>query len=121
MEKQNANSRQLDFIVRRDRHLTEAMGECWHESNGRLNCKKCESFLYAKSPNHISYNNEFSTWEGFGKLWRWGQQQEWWEEFVGCLLEPVIDKGTLTHYRKFDLDFIDPDKFADALYEFVDA
>lgn len=53
--------------IERDKFLTEAMGECWHDkaiTNGILSeCSKCKvlhSYLYT--------NADFSTWKGFGKL-----------------------------------------------------
>ena len=37
-----------------------------------------------------------------------------------CLLwEPVFYNGVATHYRKFDIYFIDPERFANALYEYL--
>lgn len=63
--------------IERDKFLTEAMGECWHDSFTRheetfdnryvsYTCDKCgiES-SYAPSFPHI----EFNEWWGFGKLW----------------------------------------------------
>lgn len=52
-------------------------------------------------------NIDFSTWEGFGKLWEWAKKQEWWhKEFL---------------YKQYmgDLKLIHPDRFADAVYTFL--
>ena len=50
----------------------------------------------------------FSTWQGFGQAWEWAQKQGWWEDFW---IYSNDDNGII--------DFIHPDRFADALYEFL--
>lgn len=110
----------------RDKFLTEAIGECWHEINGTVNnvgvCEKCgekvpycsnvESY-YRYSPQKVKdmysrFNNDFSTWGGFGNL--------------------------LTNHSKLNLTTIDmseliircspyedtfPDRFATQVYKFL--
>lgn len=106
--------------MKRDRFLTEAMGECWHEmevtGKVRLNgfqverCKHCgkkDDFLGDYTPN------DFSTWEGFGKLWEWTQKQEWW--IVFCQFESNLSIDTSCIIKRL----IHPDRFADAVYEFL--
>lgn len=90
----------------RDKFLTELIGECWH--NVRYDppnwwCDKCKNNLLA------GRNNDFSTWEGFGKLFEWGQKQEWYED--------------LTYRRSGFIGlisaYITPDEFANMVYEFT--
>ena len=60
----------------RDKFLTECMGECWHMYNSRkglVNCIHCQK--------EMPLNNDFSTWDGFGKLWEWTRKQEWFSTF----------------------------------------
>jgi hypothetical protein len=62
----------------RDRVLTEAMGECWHDydlgqpvftcKGGGFVCRECGDFLIS--------NNCFVTDEDFRKLWTWAGRQE---------------------------------------------
>lgn len=61
----------------RDRVLTEAMGECWHDydleqpvftcKGGGFVCRKCKDLLVS--------NNCFTTDEDFRKLWTWAGRQ----------------------------------------------
>ena len=46
---------------------------------------------------------DFSTWEGFGKLWEWAIEQEWWYEFW---IEQEWSKPNLKN-------------FANAIYKFL--
>lgn len=50
-----------------NKFLTEKMGECWHEWE-------------PKRDNVRNY--DFFTWEGFGKLWEWAGEQEWFPYFI---------------------------------------
>ena len=75
----------------RDKFLTESMGECWHE-----------------------FSNNFSTWEGFGKLWEWAVKQEWFSDFLKHAEK--IMKMPITGWIEY---FVQPDRFADALYKFL--
>lgn len=80
----------------RDQFLFEKMGERWS--------------------NHYpekTYNPNFSTWEGFGKLWEWAKEQEWWEkEFVS----PMKD---LPEAYNIYTGLIQPDRFSDAIAKFL--
>ena len=111
--------------MERDKFLTEAMGECWHEpklANALQSvCKHCKQMRY-RSTKHINENlapewaqkYDFSTWQGFGKLWEWAEDQKWWDEFV--------DKDLVSRGHKpwlFPLGWIKPNNFANALYEFL--
>lgn len=101
--------------IKRDKFLTEAMGECWHEAKCSYNdgwsidyeCRCGLRWPEEDSPP----NTDFSTWEGFGKLWEWSQQQKWWAGFLNsdeCGNDYVIN----TFY-------INPDKFANVVYEYL--
>ena len=88
----------------RDKFLTEAIGECWHSDDPDMHtfttrCRIC---------GEAGETTNFSTWQGFGKLWEWAQNQGWWEDFW---IYSNDDNGII--------DFIHPDRFADALYEFL--
>jgi hypothetical protein len=100
----------------RDKFLTEAMGECWHEhlvKTGTFStlCNKCLA--------HVT-NNDFSTWPGFGKLWEWAQKQEWFNIFMlgkGWLIWPETQSPFMVQQSYFNL--IHPDRFADVLFAFL--
>lgn len=93
----------------RDKFLTEAMGECWHdmiynELGDRYSklymCMKC-----THQDNSITLDNDFSTWEGFGLLWEWSQKQEW--------------KANFSYRVGFREYLVNPDRFADAMYAYL--
>lgn len=90
----------------RDKFLTEAMGEAWwsHEvTYGRQGDK----WLYkTQTPNN------FATWQDFGKLWEWSQQQHWWTTLVAYTL---IANSASEMY----MTYINPDRFADAVYKYL--
>lgn len=110
----------------RDKFLTEAMGECWHKShstipyhdNTIIHVCKCgeRGSLYdlfsSNEANYFHQDNNFSTWEGFGKLWNWSQKQPWWG--VGLMGMDMYD-GCI----KIPLYIFNPDRFADAVYEYL--
>lgn len=93
----------------RDKFLTEAMSEYKHEWDKdyylawRLVCD-----MYCIP---ISYN--FSTWEGFGKLWEWAQKQEWWSGF-GYVYGQAGVSGNILNEQ-----WISPNRFADAVYKYL--
>jgi hypothetical protein len=80
----------------RDKDLTIAMGETWNV---------WDSFESECKP--YSANN-FSTPDGFFKLWNWAKEQEWFWEGVFHRLD----------YQVPEL-FINPDRFADAVYAYL--
>lgn len=100
----------------RDKFLTEATGGCWHQWNQSpthsldVICIKCGHRRYYKQQNDDKYN--FSTWEDFGKLWEWVRRQKWlWDS-------PFYD-ATEYGIHTIKAEFINPDRFADAVYEFL--
>lgn len=100
----------------RDKFLTEAMGECWHEGwqpdeDATLYyCSNCSTYYSQQAIDE--QRSLFSTWAGFGRLWTFAHQQEWWADFVNRLIDKELTKA-------FPACFIHPDRFADAVYEFL--
>ena len=109
------------MTTERDKFLTEAMGECWHEkvhgNTGPLIWSKCSC-----GANLVcrDCNPNFSTWTSFGKLWEWAIDQEWWNKFefseyaghnrndeFGATLKDILQ------------GLINPDRFATAVCEFL--
>jgi hypothetical protein len=88
----------------RNKYITEAMGECWHT---RLDDRGL--YAFACCADYDKPNTNFSTWEGFGKLWEWSQKQEWIGSFCSVY---KLDRG---HLGVFEI----PDCFADAVYEYL--
>lgn len=84
--------------IERDKFLCEQMG--WTE------CQGCQG----KEPDYGWRDIEnFSTWEGFGRLFEFCQKQEWKKEFFERL-----------DYWHDDLnDIINPNRFADAVYAYL--
>ena len=65
----------------------------------------------------FALNPDFSTWQDFGQLWEWAIKQEWWFQFK-ISLKYIPEKHEL--YGVVDVEkYISPDKFADALYEYL--
>lgn len=106
----------------RDKFLTEQLGECWHEAGHRRRIsnnmvqRDCAcgvssmwEIISVEPAKYRFLRRDFSTWENFGKLWEWSQQQEWWREFsFDVLRAPYIF-----------LELINPDNFANAVCEFL--
>jgi len=107
----------------RDKFLTEAMGECWHNEYrqiGQTFEDRYETFVCLSCNKASAYSpslprNNFSTWEGFGKLWEWAVKQEWWHNFQLHYLKGTFGVSP-DFFRK---RLINPDKLANAIYEFI--
>jgi hypothetical protein len=114
----------------REQYLTEAMGECWHdlvfqdtkETGFRGDyhiCKYCGKELYY-DPGHPDFSTwqgfgtDFSTWQGFGKLWEWAIKQKW---MIPFLMNRWGFRNPWQIYINTNL--VNPNNFADALYEFL--
>jgi hypothetical protein len=97
--------------IYRDKFLTIQLGECWHEFGFQICpiCKICKG-------THINltkpFYNNFSTPDGFFKLWNWSQEQEWW----GALKWRMSDIDAQHHIAE---RYIHPDRFADAVYNYL--
>lgn len=105
----------------RDKFLTEAMGECWHEwengydpqstafSQRAYRCAKCKR--RGNGHVHLDYlHDDFSTWEGKGKLWNWATQREWWLDFLWTV-------GA--SFATIPLRCVPPDGFANELHAYL--
>jgi len=92
----------------RDKFLTLAIGECWHSLNEYARCSGCgRQFTIVRRGHHV--NNNFSTPDGFFKLWDWAKKQEWWSVF----------EGRVTVFFGGMAAVISQDRFASAVYEFL--
>lgn len=137
----------------RDKFLTEAMGIklssnnyrveiTWPFPNGSIafrgSKEKCHEYadrhkekgyagdILAIVPVNQRKAIDFSTWEGFGKLWEWTQEQDWFDLFQ-C--EIYYHDYRKHNYHKGDekLDndevlrnvLVNPTNFANAVYEFL--
>lgn len=109
----------------RDQYITEKiLGECWHEQS-RINaiphCPLCGAD-WIQLQQDYSFN--FSSAEGFLKLWNFCRKQEWFEKYTpygvllkDCLLYHIAhqhhcDCGSAI---ELDFDYINPDRFADVV------
>ena len=98
-----------------NKYLTEAMGLCWHRlfpSAGKTVSCPCDN--NRKSMARIVFytdhkNNDFSTWEGFGKLFEWAKEQRWWIDFI------LQQNPGVTNF----CELLTPEKFATKLYNFL--
>jgi hypothetical protein len=92
------------------------MGECWHDIY--VHCSQCEPYCRKCKQEYVEQNN-FSTWEGFGRLWEWSQRQRWWRAFRRKATVRVGDNGCDTYeYQEWE-HLINPDRFADAVYAYL--
>lgn len=109
----------------RDKFLTEAMGECWHEPYPETGytCKKCDESGYLNRLHCEELRLDLSTWQGFGKLWEWAQQQEWWDKFLfeqeSSYLSDSLGYPETYAMRWMGENLVNPDRFADAVYEYL--
>lgn len=98
--------------IERDKVLTEMIGECYHEFHNDRAFRICD---YCNK----GYNqtNDFDSWDGLGKLATYCKKQKWWYKFI----EYNTYTYTITEFceRTNESIFLDPNKFADAIYEFL--
>ncbi|MCK5608458.1 hypothetical protein KAR91_41640 [Candidatus Pacearchaeota archaeon] len=102
-----------------NKYLTEAMGECWHEPlpdmstwSSREHCKKCNKIVAVKFNSRSFVTNNFFTWEGFGKLWGWAIEQEWWNMFIYQWTDDYVG-------FEIPCSLINPARFAKAIHEYL--
>ena len=111
----------------RDKYLSEAMGECWHEFtlddphlkpvDGSYGICKCGYRInYLHFHKHLKYNPNFSTWDRFGKLWEWANRQKWWKMFLCFGVYGDYMNGV---QNLIETENINPDIFADAIYNYL--
>jgi len=102
------------MYTERNKVLAEAMGECWHSFEGSITgreCIKCGAEFWANEIETANKKHNFSTPDGFFKLWEWSQKQEWWVHWGtknGDYGIPLIQEL-----------FINPDRFANAVYVYL--
>ena len=96
--------------IERDKFLTEAIGECCHEYPYGEHCAKCGKLSWD------GYDNDFSTPEGFFKLWNWTVKQSWWEKFGDCYYVTPGDGGVTAIQLEY---IIHPDRFANVVYQYL--
>jgi hypothetical protein len=95
----------------RDKLIVEYFGECWHELEN-FRCNKCNAKVYQLNEGH----RDLSTWEGFGWLWgKMRKDEKLWERFLLWL----IKDDRLCTYIALCVLIDDPDRLADAVYEFL--
>ena len=103
----------------KDQFIFEALkedGDCWHiwkYINGFRKCTKCRWMPEAKQDkyNFGEHNPDFTTWEGFGKLW----------EAIGGIRGHFLFGGRPKggDYYQQILDLIHPTRFRDAIADFL--
>ena len=106
--------------LERDKFLTDQMGECYHSWKdfgdwSECTICHCKSQFFVRSLQENLYN--FSTWEGFGKLWEWSRKQEWWLTFT-----MRVNHDYLGHQvgEAIAWDIVDPNNFAAEVADFLD-
>ena len=93
--------------IERDKFLTEAMGEKWWSQWEQTGDSEGCGYWVSK--------NDFSTPDGFFKLWKFCESNNWW---VTVDHSDSI-KGLRYSYGEIDLNLINPDRFADAVYTYL--
>jgi hypothetical protein len=76
-----------------------------------------EQFLCDKMGYEVPYSFPpfFSTWEGFGDLFTWAKEQEWWKHFADVTWKS--NDGMIIGDLLYNL--IDPDRFADTVSKYL--
>ncbi|RLB94674.1 MAG: hypothetical protein DRH26_00535 [Deltaproteobacteria bacterium] len=99
----------------RDKFLTEeVLDECWHEFSypDWCVCIKCKAHYNPEEAKKYEHNN-FSTGDGFIKLWSTAMEKDWWSNF--CRIYGTDGCNCWLS----EIEIIYQDRFADALYEFL--
>ena len=98
-----------------------------NEKEEKIN-KYLTEALTGRSFNEYPAFINFHTWGGFGKLWEWGIEQDWWkkqqfhEYYSGCtLIDVSYDCSGQMEIKNFHLNeyLINPKRFAYAIYNFI--
>jgi len=84
--------------------LSKAMGLEFNENTGKFWCYDEHALpLYLKP----------DTWQFFGLVWDWSQDQEWWKSFL-------YQNGTVLSWQtQIETDFIHPTRFPEKVEEFL--
>ena len=100
-----------------DKFLTEIMGERWFEH------KSIYGIEHSASGDKFMYQtvtpNDFSTWDGFGKLFEWAIKQSWWKDFEYDYSQTFYVINSCVEHRKFSLSLINPNNFSNSIYEYL--
>ena len=83
-----------------------------------INKEERDEFL-AKLLDEKLYVPDFSMWEGFGKLFNFIRNQSWIYKFCAKINCFSLDEDDDLIDSCLPLDMIDPDTFADRVYEFL--
>ena len=99
--------------------ITEAMGLCWHEWDGRRKVNGYSEHFCSKCDQPWDWNCEighldFSTWQDWGRALEWAQGEEWWERFISI----EWDKGLMPD-GDFLSTLLSPVRGSLALAEFI--
>jgi len=113
----------------RDKFLTEVMGGCWHKfelvpKNFDDGLRESDECCLCGEEKPVGKPLDFSKWTGFGKLWEWATRQDWWRDFCYKLWDDRVAYGVTNSCRlicknSVHNDIINPERFADAIYEFL--
>lgn len=104
-----------------NKYLAEAMGYT------DINIGSMDGVIYARADGEetrrsVVGRNGFYSWDGFGKLWEWSQQQDWFIDFVlshgdGCWEGDGVNIENT--YECLDTDYINPTRLAEAVYAYT--
>jgi hypothetical protein len=94
----------------RDQFLTKKMGKALR--------------TYINGKIKVQDNPDFSTWEGFGKLWIWAKEQEWWVKFIRWYADNDYDLNVypqdhVEYIINYGFSLIHPDHFADTVAKYL--
>jgi len=101
---------------KRDMALVEARGEEYLDRMG----KSIEDIA------QLLREQDASTWEGFGALFTWAKEQDWWSDFLeenGMVVQKKEADDTseaVEVFEYFPVNLMDPDEFADAIIAYLD-
>ena len=122
--------------LERDKLLTEKLGFCWHEnlpyrhegtSVAGYFCKDCNTLFQGITKEYALKNAEkknpnFSEWNSFGKLWDFATKQKWWNDFLiqsKLAYKDYEQSERFMRYTSKVFSIVNPDKFADKLYDYL--
>jgi hypothetical protein len=107
--------------MERNKFLTEAMGYIYYSALCGYNHPDLPYLEFMESSKGIN----FSSWEGFGKLWTWVQKQDWFSQFVcwewsrGLMIGLGYSEEVSEGLKDWAVLRIHPDNFADTVYKYL--